>query len=147
MVENNSLFGNRLKEERKKLSLTQLEVAEKCNITREAWGKYERGQNMPGSEVLLSFSNLGADIAYIFTGVRSAPQSPTYATPSFKTALAAVLHENKAVYVVGGGEELSEREKQLVEDFRSANEQGQAAIEGAAKAMAKVAALEAFKAG
>lgn len=102
---------------------------------------------MPGSEVLLSFSGLGADIAYIFTGVRSSPLVSTYSASSFKSAPASVLHENKAVYVVGGGEHLNEREKQLVEDFRSANEQGQAAIEGAAKAMARVAALEAFKAG
>ena len=146
-MENISYLPNRLREERKKLGLTQLEVAERCGISLKMWGNYERGKNSPGAEVFFHLTEMGFDVSYIFSGVRSSPVVSTYSAPSFKSAPATVLHENKAVYVVGGGEHLNEREKQLVEDFRSANEQGQAAIEGAAKAMARVAALEAFKAG
>ncbi|WP_231410722.1 helix-turn-helix transcriptional regulator [Neisseria meningitidis] len=50
-----SLFGNRLKEKRKFLGLTQAQAAEKAGIERETWGKYERGVFMPSGDVLLSF--------------------------------------------------------------------------------------------
>jgi transcriptional regulator with XRE-family HTH domain len=70
-VKNNSLIGNFLKEERKRLGLSQAEAAEKCGISREIWGKYERGITMPGSEALYAFAHSGADMQYVFTGVRS----------------------------------------------------------------------------
>lgn len=62
-----SLFGNRLREERKKLGLTQVEAAEKCGIERETWGKYERGIFMPGGDVLISFLGLGVNVSYLFS--------------------------------------------------------------------------------
>ena len=50
-----SLFGNRLKEKRKFLGLTQAQAAEKAGIERETWGKYERVVFMPSGDVLLFF--------------------------------------------------------------------------------------------
>jgi transcriptional regulator with XRE-family HTH domain len=60
-----------LKDERKRLGLSQAEAAEKCGVSREIWGKYERGLTMPGSEALYAFAHSGADIQYVFTGIRS----------------------------------------------------------------------------
>ena len=76
-MENISLFANRLKVERKKLGLTQSQLAEKCGITREMWGKYERGVALAGSEVLFSLSEIGVDIGFLFSGVRSVPLTET----------------------------------------------------------------------
>lgn len=65
-------FGNRLKEERKKLGFSsQAEVAEKCGVVKDVWGRYERGTSIPNGETLLAFMNLGADINYLFTGEAS----------------------------------------------------------------------------
>ncbi|MBN6077268.1 helix-turn-helix domain-containing protein [Aggregatibacter actinomycetemcomitans] len=64
----NSLFSIRLKNERVRLGLTQAEIARKCNISREMWGKYERGIALAGSEVLFSLASLGVDIGYLFSG-------------------------------------------------------------------------------
>ncbi|EAM8501392.1 helix-turn-helix transcriptional regulator [Salmonella enterica] len=63
-------IGVRIREERKrlKLNLTQAQAAMICGISREMWGKYERGQAMPGGDVLLSFAEAGADIQYILLG-------------------------------------------------------------------------------
>lgn len=68
----NSLFSVRLKNERIRLGLTQAEIASKCNVSREMWGKYERGVALAGSEVLFSLVAIGVDVGYLFSGVRSA---------------------------------------------------------------------------
>jgi transcriptional regulator with XRE-family HTH domain len=66
-----SLCAARLKSERTRLSLKQNELASMCGISREMWGKYERGIAVPGGDVLVSFAQAGADIQYILTGEKS----------------------------------------------------------------------------
>ncbi|MCI4412460.1 helix-turn-helix domain-containing protein [Klebsiella variicola] len=61
----------RLKSERKRLSLNQADAAAMCGVSRETWGKYERGAMVPGGDVLLSFAINGANIQYILTGEES----------------------------------------------------------------------------
>ncbi|MGD8174810.1 helix-turn-helix domain-containing protein [Marinimicrobium sp. ARAG 43.8] len=69
-----SLMAPRIKEERLRLGLNQAEIAHETGVSREMWGKYERGQATPGGEVLFAFAAAGADIQYIMTGNRvSAP--------------------------------------------------------------------------
>ena len=62
-----SLFGNRLKEQRKKMGLTQVAAAQKAGIERETWGKYERGVFLPSGDVLISFLNIGIDVSALFS--------------------------------------------------------------------------------
>jgi transcriptional regulator with XRE-family HTH domain len=64
-------FESLLKQERKRLKLTQASVANIANIERETWARYESGKLKPGTDVLLAFANAGADVQYILTGVRS----------------------------------------------------------------------------
>jgi transcriptional regulator with XRE-family HTH domain len=64
----NSLSAARLKSERLKLNKKQAEAAGLCGVSREMWGKYERGLATPGGEVLFSFAAAGADMHYILTG-------------------------------------------------------------------------------
>ena len=71
-----SLSSPRLKEERERLKLTQAELAERCGVSREIWGKYERGQAAPGGEVLFALAQVGADVQYIITGKRSGDALP-----------------------------------------------------------------------
>jgi len=65
------LLGQRLREERKRLLSSQRELADVCNITREAIGRYERGENIPGGDVLAKMAEAGADVLYILTGNRT----------------------------------------------------------------------------
>lgn len=90
--ENNiSLAAGRLKEERKRLGMSQQSAAETCDVSREMWGKYERGQSVPGGEVLFAFAAAGADVQYILTGVRmgavTEPQARFALTPRKKKLL------------------------------------------------------------
>lgn len=63
-----SLVGERLKETRKSLGLNQAEIAEAVGVTREYWGRCERGASVPGGEVLAALAQEGADVLYILTG-------------------------------------------------------------------------------
>lgn len=65
-----SLSAPLLKEERKRLGLSQADVASQCGVSREIWGKYERGSAVPGGDVLKAFAVLGADVQYVLTGAR-----------------------------------------------------------------------------
>lgn len=43
-------------------------MADRVSITREQWGRYERGLSVPGGDVLGALALLGADISYVLTG-------------------------------------------------------------------------------
>ena len=81
---------DRIKEERKRLKLTQSAIAKLFGIQRETWSRYESGTISPGMDVLSAFSRIGADVQYILTGEKRE------------------------------GMNLSEDEKELVELYRSA---------------------------
>lgn len=70
-----SLF-DRLKEERKRLGLTQAEAAVLASVQRETWSRYESGALAPGMEVLEAFALAGADVQYVLTGARGYDPAP-----------------------------------------------------------------------
>lgn len=108
-----STFGNRLKEQRKKLGLTQAEIAEKCGISMRMWGDYERDKYQPRSETLFLLAREGIDIDYVMTGMLS---EKTFKQP-----------ENS----------LTDKELELLALFRQASELGQAVILSAARGAEK----------
>lgn len=63
-----SQISTRLKEERKRLKFNQNDVASLCGVSREMWGKYERGLAMPGANVLAALAAAGANVQYVLTG-------------------------------------------------------------------------------
>ncbi|GFM85392.1 hypothetical protein PSCICO_07910 [Pseudomonas cichorii] len=66
-----SLSADRLKAERARLGLNQASAASLCGVSREIWGRYERGTTVPGGDVLFSFAQAGADVQFILTGSSS----------------------------------------------------------------------------
>lgn len=62
--------GDRVLEERERLGLSQASAGELCGVSREMWGKYERGKASMGTEVLSKFVLAGADALYVLTGQR-----------------------------------------------------------------------------
>lgn len=59
----------RLKEERKRLGLSQGEFAELLSIHRNTQARYERGEREPDTTYLSAISKVGVDIGYVLTGV------------------------------------------------------------------------------
>lgn len=64
------LFSERLKAERKRLGLSQQQAADLVAMTREHWGRCERGLAVLGGEGLAALASAGADVLYVLTGQR-----------------------------------------------------------------------------
>lgn len=63
-------IGERIKEERERLGMTQEAFAKECGVGRTAQFNYERGARRPASDYLGALDRLGVDSRYVMTGVR-----------------------------------------------------------------------------
>ncbi|AAW74942.1 MULTISPECIES: helix-turn-helix domain-containing protein [Xanthomonas] len=63
--------GKRLKEERKRLGLTQDEMAVQLGLTRYAQLNFEKDVNLPGGAYLLAALERGVDVMYVLSGHRA----------------------------------------------------------------------------
>jgi len=115
-----SLFSVRLKNERNRLGLTQAEIAKKCGVSREMWGKYERGVALAGSEVLFSLAAIGVDMDYILLGTRK---------EVFEEITTEALKDMPKA-------DFSGKTGLLVQYFLNSNDAGRATILAVAKSMA-----------
>lgn len=61
-------FGMRLKEERKRLKLTQIQCAKLCGIVPNTQLLYEAGKRSPDACYLAAIAQAGADVQYLITG-------------------------------------------------------------------------------
>ena len=92
-----SFFANRLKEERKKLGLTQAQAAEKCGISMRMWGDYERGKYFPRNENLIGMEKTGIDVQYVMHGRRDkAAAMPSESLSAEERELLALFREAAA---------------------------------------------------
>ena len=59
-------FGKLLKQERKKMNLTQADLAEQLNVSRSAISNWEIGRNYPDIQTIIDISNvLGVSLDYL----------------------------------------------------------------------------------
>lgn len=63
-------FGVRLREERERLGLNQTEMGEAGGVNRSSQSLYERGVSPCSIDYLLMVDRAGADLQYLFTGIR-----------------------------------------------------------------------------
>jgi len=64
-------FSNRLKEERKRLKLNQTQLAAVAGTTKNSQLNYEKGAIRPSVVYLERVAQIGIDVQYCLTGVRS----------------------------------------------------------------------------
>ena len=64
-------LGSRLKAERKRVGLTQQELAEKFGVDKSSVYLYERGDRPPPASHLQALLDLGADVLYILSVARA----------------------------------------------------------------------------
>ncbi|GFM86118.1 transcriptional regulator [Pseudomonas cichorii] len=62
--------GERLREERERLGLSQEDLAQAGSVNRNTQGSYERGVRNPDTSYLAAVASLGIDAGYVVTGVR-----------------------------------------------------------------------------
>lgn len=104
-------IGNRLREERERLGLSQPALADICGVTMRSQRNYEKGDRQPDASYLAAVSAAGADVLYILTGQRSGAVAPT---PALKPEEAALL-----------------------DNYRHASPEGKKAIKATSDALAK----------
>lgn len=68
-------FGERLKAERRRLKLSQTEMAEIGGVGRLAQSQYESEQTAPTTRYLSAISSAGINLTFLVLGVR--PENPT----------------------------------------------------------------------
>ncbi len=116
--------GSRIVEERKKLGLTQERVAEKCDVSRKQWIRYEKNEQKLDGEVLKRFIAIGADGAYILGGVRGGTEHERKQFNAILNTVDIVADENEQAKIVEFGlralrenTDRFEQRKQLYDDL------------------------------
>lgn len=104
-------IGNRLREERERLGLSQPALADICGVTMRSQRNYEKGDRQPDASYLAAVSAAGADVLYILTGQRSGA-----------VATAPVLKPEEAA---------------LLDNYRHSSPEGKKAIKATSDALAK----------
>jgi len=85
-------LGSRLKEERKRLGLSQQEFGAIGGVEANAQGKYESGERIPRSDYLAALEKKGVDILYVL----SAKHTPMTAD-SLNAAERAIITHYRAL--------------------------------------------------
>lgn len=65
--------GARLQEERKRMQMTQTQLAEVAGVTKQSQINYEKGERHPDSLYLAAVAAVGVDVLYVLTGQRQSP--------------------------------------------------------------------------
>jgi transcriptional regulator with XRE-family HTH domain len=64
-------IGVRLRAERERLGLGQLDLSEAGGVNRNTQGAYEKGERAPDASYLAAAARLGVDVLFVVTGVRA----------------------------------------------------------------------------
>ncbi|KFE56821.1 helix-turn-helix domain-containing protein [Pseudomonas syringae] len=68
-------IGTRLRQERRRLGLSQREMGQMGGVAVNAQGKYESGERIPKADYLAALACVGVDVLYVLTS-RHSPASP-----------------------------------------------------------------------
>lgn len=75
-----STVGERVKEERKRLGLSQAELAQACGFNTRAVKAAEGNENWPSGPLLAGMQRMGMDVVYLLSGDRNTALDPAELT-------------------------------------------------------------------
>ena len=107
-------IGERLKQERVRLGFNQTVAAKKVGVSREMWGRYEKGAAKPRDVVESKLQGAGFDVDYIFTGIPAVAYEKTIADAGISSNFDSFLDAPN----------LSDEEKILIRYFRICGREG-----------------------
>lgn len=126
-------FGERLRETREAMGLSQTAFAEMCGVGMRSQRNYEKGERSPDAEYMSALFRADIDIRYLLTGVRGEIYE------KISNDLDAANTEISALVKIG--EEIGlykpNPEKVLLELFRQSTQAGKEAIIATARAVEK----------
>lgn len=74
-------LGERLRNERERLGLNQGSCADACGVTPRSQRNYESGERLPDAAYLARAIDIGIDVLYVLSGVRSNASLTPHLTP------------------------------------------------------------------
>lgn len=86
-------FGERLRSERLRIGMQQLELADACAVARKTLSVWEKGEQTPNAAVLSRMAAAGVDVLYVVTGQHAA-ESETTLAPAERALLQAWRDSN-----------------------------------------------------
>lgn len=96
-------FGERLRLERLRIGMQQVDLAEACEVSRKTLSVWEKGEQTPNAAVLAVMAGHGVDVLYVVTGQRAGEAEST----------------------------LAPAERELLQAWRQSSEQGRALLSAA----------------
>lgn len=99
--------GERLREERIRIDVSQLSMAESCGVSRGTLATWEKGEQSPNAAALAVMASLGIDVLYVVTGQRAGETEAT----------------------------LAPAERALLQAWRDSNDKGRAALSAVAEVL------------
>ncbi|GKS85554.1 helix-turn-helix transcriptional regulator [Acidovorax sp. SUPP1855] len=108
------MIGERLREERERLGLTQPAFADAAGAKKRTLIDWEKGVSSPTAVQLSALAGIGVDVLYVLTGQSSQPATAP--------------------------ERLTPRQRALLNNYEHTSEEGKRIIEGTADLAAKSAA-------
>lgn len=114
-------FGERLREERLRLDLSQAAFGAAGGVTKKTQMLYESGDRSPDSVYLAAIAAAGVDLQYVLLGMRS-PKEPQRS--------GITLHEEDVAV-------LTPDETALLDSYRHAPPEGKAALKAVCAALEK----------
>jgi len=131
-VKNSSLL-ERLKSERLSIDVqSQAKMAELVGISREMWGKYERGAAMPGAEVFIRLEKLGFDIGYVISGKRTPSISDEEMLVLTAWRKADFLTKHKALQLLNDEDAVPQTQEEIRKNFEGSVQNIYGAVKNAA---------------
>lgn len=120
-----STVGERLRQERQRLVLSQEELGALGGVRKQAQLNYEKGERAPDTTYLLAVAEAGVDVGYVLTGNRTQAGAL-----SLEAARAAAGQAYRAAQALGGDLPVEKFEKLFVSlcDTTAAREEAQAAL-------------------
>lgn len=95
------MIGDRLKEERERLGLTQPGFAEVAGAKKRTLIDWEKGVSSPTAVQLAALVAIGVDVLYVVTGQRSVPVTPQQLLPEGDRVLLDNFHAAPAQVQAG----------------------------------------------
>lgn len=120
-----SEIGERLREWRQALGLTQAQLAERLGVHIGVLKKYEQGVNVPGGEPLGALARTGVNVNWLLTGegeMRSAPALGELAPAYLAADHPQAERWRKLIELVDGIEDTERRGALLTEWFSRAQD-------------------------